>query len=178
MEATIQSNQMDVDREEARTGPDLENLPQGRHFWGIPEFPPLPQGVNHFQVEEIEIYQSQYKTWYRAAKEEEWKICPSLWQGAMNSYLHIKSFQGQEKKIECLGQFSPLSCKGKVKKINNWLKNQSFLSIYQKKELEMTQSLEKEGPVASNSFKSVQRQAQRTSDKAESSQEPSRQGQM
>ncbi|MBW0569671.1 hypothetical protein O181_109386 [Austropuccinia psidii MF-1] len=71
----------------------------------------------------------------------------------MNSYLHIKSFLGQEKTIELLGGWSPLSCKDKVKKIKNWLKNQSLLSIDQKKELEMTPALETEGPVASTSSK-------------------------
>ncbi|MBW0486524.1 hypothetical protein O181_026239 [Austropuccinia psidii MF-1] len=91
----------------------------------------------------------------------------------MNSYLHIKSFLGQEKTIELLGGWSPLSCKGKVKKINNGLRNQSLLSIDQKKELEMTPALEKEGPVASTSSRSVQGQAQRTSEETERSQEPS-----
>ncbi|MBW0567428.1 hypothetical protein O181_107143 [Austropuccinia psidii MF-1] len=41
----------------------------------------------------------------------------------------------------------------------------------------MTPYLEKEGPVASSSSRSVQRQAQRTSEEAERSQEPSRKGQ-
>ncbi|MBW0581073.1 hypothetical protein O181_120788 [Austropuccinia psidii MF-1] len=113
------------------------------------------QGLNHFQVEEIEIYQYQYKNWHREAKEEEWEIYPSLWQGAMNSYLHIKSFLGQEKTIKLLGGRSPLSFKDKVKKMNNWLRNQSILSIDRKKELEMTPALEKEGPVASSSSKPV-----------------------
>ncbi|MBW0549745.1 hypothetical protein O181_089460 [Austropuccinia psidii MF-1] len=70
----------------------------------------------------------------------------------MNSCLHIKSFLGQEKTIEHLGGWSPLSCKDKVKKINNWLKNQILLSVDQKKELHMTPALE-EGPVASTSSK-------------------------
>ncbi|MBW0492962.1 hypothetical protein O181_032677 [Austropuccinia psidii MF-1] len=91
----------------------------------------------------------------------------------MNSYLHIKSFLGQEKTIELLGGWSPLSCKDKVKKINNWLKNKSLLSIDQKKELEMTPAFETEGPVAFTSSRNVQRQAQRTSEEAERSQEPS-----
>ncbi|MBW0563017.1 hypothetical protein O181_102732 [Austropuccinia psidii MF-1] len=114
---------------------------------------PIPQGLNPFQVAEIEIYQCQYKNWFRAAKKEEWEICPSFWQGAMKSYLHIKSFLGQEKTIELLGGWSPLYCKDKVKKINNWLKNQGLLSIDQKKELEMTPALETEVPVASTSYK-------------------------
>ncbi|MBW0565034.1 hypothetical protein O181_104749, partial [Austropuccinia psidii MF-1] len=166
MEATIQTSQMDVDKEDNRTSPEVSNIPQERHIWRMPEFPPIPQGLNHFQVAEIEIYQFQYKNWLRAAKEEEWEICPSLWQGPMNSYLHIKSVLGEEKTIELLGGWSPLSCKDTVKKINNWLKNQSPLSIDQEKELEMNPALETEGPVASTSSRSVQRQGQRSSEEA------------
>ncbi|MBW0586207.1 hypothetical protein O181_125922 [Austropuccinia psidii MF-1] len=177
MKATIQSNQMNVDKEEARPNPKLSSLPQERHIWRMPEFPCIPQGLNHFQVAAIEIYQCQYKNWFRAAKEEEWEICPSLWQESMSSYLHIKSFLGQDKTIELLGGWSSLSCKDKVKKIKNWLKNQSLLSIDQKTELKMTPALETEGPVVSTSSRSVQRQAQRTSEETERSQEPSRQGQ-
>ncbi|MBW0589848.1 hypothetical protein O181_129563 [Austropuccinia psidii MF-1] len=73
--------------------------------------------------------------------------------GSMNSYLHIKSFLGQEKTIDLLGSCIPLSCKDKVKKIKNWLKSQNLLSIDQKKELGMTSTLETEGPVASTSSK-------------------------
>ncbi|MBW0548788.1 hypothetical protein O181_088503 [Austropuccinia psidii MF-1] len=94
----------------------------------------------------------------------------------MNSYLHIKSFLGQENTIELLRGWSPFPCKDKVKKINNWLKNQSLLSIDQKKELEMTAALETEAPVASTSSRSVQGQAQRTSEEAERSQVPSKKG--
>ncbi|MBW0507268.1 hypothetical protein O181_046983 [Austropuccinia psidii MF-1] len=152
MEATTQSNHMDVDKEEARPNQEVSNLPQERHIWRMPELPPIPQGLNHLQVAEIEVYQCQYKNWFREAKEEEWEICQSLWQGAMNSYLHIKSFLGQEKTIELLGD--------------------------QKKELEMTTALETEGPVASTSSRSVQRQAQSTSQEAERSREPSRKSQL
>ncbi|MBW0533002.1 hypothetical protein O181_072717 [Austropuccinia psidii MF-1] len=94
----------------------------------------------------------------------------------MNSYLHIKSFLGQEKTIELLGGWSPLYFKDKVKKIKNWLKSQSLLFVDQKKELEMTPALE-EGPVASTSSRSIQREAQRTSEEEERSQEPSGKGQ-
>ncbi|MBW0540198.1 hypothetical protein O181_079913 [Austropuccinia psidii MF-1] len=50
----------------------------------------------------------------------------------MKSYLHIKSFLGQEKTIKPLVGWSPLSCKDKVNKIKNWLKNQSLSFIEQK----------------------------------------------
>ncbi|MBW0565185.1 hypothetical protein O181_104900 [Austropuccinia psidii MF-1] len=62
----------------------------------------------------------------------------------MNSYFHIKSFLGQEKTIELLRGWSPMSFKDKVKKIKNWLKNKSLLSIDQKKKFEMTPALETE----------------------------------
>ncbi|MBW0504512.1 hypothetical protein O181_044227 [Austropuccinia psidii MF-1] len=71
----------------------------------------------------------------------------------MNSSLHIKSFLGQEKTIELSGGWSPLSCKDKVKKMKDWLKKQSLLSIDHNKEQEMTPALETEGPVASTSSK-------------------------
>ncbi|MBW0558508.1 hypothetical protein O181_098223 [Austropuccinia psidii MF-1] len=77
---------------------------------------------------------------------------PKPLKGAMNSYLHIKSFLGQENTIELLGGWSPLYCTDKVKKINNWLKNQSLSSVDQRKELEMIPALE-EGPMASTSSK-------------------------
>ncbi|MBW0583710.1 hypothetical protein O181_123425 [Austropuccinia psidii MF-1] len=96
----------------------------------------------------------QILNWFREAKEEEWQICPSLWQEAMNPYLHIKSFLGQEKTIEVLGGWRLLSFKDKVKKIKNLLKNQSILSVDQKKELEMTPALE-EGLVLSTSSKTA-----------------------
>ncbi|MBW0581091.1 hypothetical protein O181_120806 [Austropuccinia psidii MF-1] len=111
------------------------------------------QWLNHFQVEAIESYQCQYKNWYRAAKEEEWKICSSLWKGAMNSYLHIQSFLDQEKTIQPLGRWSQFSFKDKVKKMNSWLNKQILLSIDQKKELKMTSTLEKDDPVVSTSSK-------------------------
>ncbi|MBW0501474.1 hypothetical protein O181_041189 [Austropuccinia psidii MF-1] len=71
----------------------------------------------------------------------------------MNSYLHIKSFLGQEKTIELLGGWIPLSFKDKVKKINSWFKNQSLLSVDQNKELGMTPYLEEKGPAAPTNSK-------------------------
>ncbi|MBW0491341.1 hypothetical protein O181_031056 [Austropuccinia psidii MF-1] len=41
----------------------------------------------------------------------------------MKFYLHIKGFLGQEKTIELLGGWSPLSCKENFKKIKNLSKN-------------------------------------------------------
>ncbi|MBW0474083.1 hypothetical protein O181_013798 [Austropuccinia psidii MF-1] len=78
---------------------------------------------------------------------------PKPLAGDHESYLHIKHFLGQEKTVERLGGWSPSSCKDKVKKMKNWLNYQRFLSEDQKKELEMTSALEKEGQVVSTSSK-------------------------
>ena len=45
MEEAIQSNQMDLEKEEARLEKGLQSLPQERHIWRIPELPPIPQGL-------------------------------------------------------------------------------------------------------------------------------------
>ncbi|MBW0525855.1 hypothetical protein O181_065570 [Austropuccinia psidii MF-1] len=44
MQETIQSNQMDMDREEERQGPDMSSFPQERHVWRMPDSPPITQG--------------------------------------------------------------------------------------------------------------------------------------
>ncbi|MBW0506785.1 hypothetical protein O181_046500 [Austropuccinia psidii MF-1] len=71
----------------------------------------------------------------------------------------MKRFLGQKKIIEILRGWSLVFHKDKVKKRNNWLKNQSCLSIEQKKALEMSPAVEKEGPVASTSSRAFQRQS-------------------
>ncbi|MBW0567814.1 hypothetical protein O181_107529 [Austropuccinia psidii MF-1] len=60
--------------------------------------------------------------------------------------------------------------------INNWLNNQSLLSIEQKKELEMSTASEKEGLVVSTSSRKVQRKDQETSEEKGRSKEQSREG--
>ncbi|MBW0461071.1 hypothetical protein O181_000786 [Austropuccinia psidii MF-1] len=45
MEATIQYNQMDLEKEEARPVTDLESLPQERHIWRMPELLHSPMSV-------------------------------------------------------------------------------------------------------------------------------------
>ncbi|MBW0474106.1 hypothetical protein O181_013821 [Austropuccinia psidii MF-1] len=46
MEETIQYNQMDVDKEEARPSPEVASLPQERHILKMPELPPIPPGTH------------------------------------------------------------------------------------------------------------------------------------
>ncbi|MBW0582733.1 hypothetical protein O181_122448 [Austropuccinia psidii MF-1] len=54
-----------------------------------------------------------------------------------------------------LRRLEPIVSQRQGKKIKNWLKNQSILSIDQKKELEMTPALETEPPVVSTSSKTA-----------------------
>ncbi|MBW0532922.1 hypothetical protein O181_072637 [Austropuccinia psidii MF-1] len=58
-----------------------------------------------------------------------------FWIGKKNSYLQVKKLLGLEKTQELLKGWKPMYCKGKVKNIKSWLKNQSILSEDQKKEL-------------------------------------------
>ncbi|MBW0566398.1 hypothetical protein O181_106113 [Austropuccinia psidii MF-1] len=167
MEETIKSNQMDLEKEEALTETDVAGTPPERHILRMPDFllihqgldkQPLKQnmnlklfqGLNHFQVAAIEICQSQYKK--LAQRSQGGRVGnipkPLAWGYEL---LHFKSFLSQEKTLELLGGLSKFYCKKMVKKIKNWLKNQSLLSEDQKKELEITPAMEMEGSVASTS---------------------------
>ncbi|MBW0562394.1 hypothetical protein O181_102109 [Austropuccinia psidii MF-1] len=71
-----------------------------------------------------------------------------------------------------LRMLEPIVQKRKGPKYKELVEEPKSLTIDQKKELEMTPALETEAPVASTSSRSVQGQAQRTSEEAERSQEP------
>ncbi|MBW0585927.1 hypothetical protein O181_125642, partial [Austropuccinia psidii MF-1] len=47
LEATIQSDQMDTDKEEARPNPEVASLHQERHIWRMLELPPFPKVCTH-----------------------------------------------------------------------------------------------------------------------------------
>ncbi|MBW0557432.1 hypothetical protein O181_097147 [Austropuccinia psidii MF-1] len=136
VEVTTPSNQMDLDQDIQAINPKYKNVsPEERHKWRIPELPPVPKDLNHFQQETTEIYQSHYKNWFMAAKQQEWELLPNLWIGTINSYLQVKKFMGPEKTEEPLKVSKPMSCKGQVQQIKAWLKNQRMLSEDQKEKL-------------------------------------------
>ncbi|MBW0514268.1 hypothetical protein O181_053983 [Austropuccinia psidii MF-1] len=86
-----------------------------------------------------------------------------------------QGLSGSEEDHITLRRVDPIVLQRQAQKIKNWLKNQSLLCVDQKKELEMTTALE-EGSVASTSSRSIQREAQRTPEDKEMSQEPLGQG--
>ncbi|MBW0589745.1 hypothetical protein O181_129460, partial [Austropuccinia psidii MF-1] len=153
VEGTTPSNQMDLDQEIPVINQEAKNVsPEERHNWRMPEVPPVPKDLNHFQQETIEIYQSQYKNWFMEAKQQEWKLLPSLWIGIMNSYLQVKNCMGPENTEEHLKGWTPISCKVQVQQIKAWLKPQSMLSDDQKKKLAKgKENIPVEAPQASKS---------------------------
>ncbi|MBW0500798.1 hypothetical protein O181_040513 [Austropuccinia psidii MF-1] len=130
MGATIQSNQMYVDKEEARPTQEVSNLPQERHIWRMPELPPIPQGEDHRALRRLDLIVFQRQS----QKDKELVEEPK-------SYIHRPE--------EGVGNVSSFG--------DRWPSG-----LYQ----------------LQTSSRSVQGQAQRTSEEAERSQEPSRQSQL
>ncbi|MBW0483213.1 hypothetical protein O181_022928 [Austropuccinia psidii MF-1] len=140
--------QMDLDQEiKFINQKDMHVILEERHQLKIPELPPVPKGwpepfkllsrvqkptellllfsdLNHFQQAKIEIYQSQYKDWFIAAKQQDLKILPSVWIGTMNSHLQVKKFMGPEKTEDLQRGCTCMSCKGQVQQIEACSKNQ------------------------------------------------------
>ncbi|MBW0575948.1 hypothetical protein O181_115663 [Austropuccinia psidii MF-1] len=78
---------------------------------------------------------------------------PKPLAGGHELLLTHQELSGSGEDYRALGRLEPIVLQRQSQKINNWLKNQSILSIDQKKELEMTPALETESPVASTSPK-------------------------
>ncbi|MBW0506383.1 hypothetical protein O181_046098 [Austropuccinia psidii MF-1] len=89
---------------------------------------------------------------------------PKSLAGGYELLLTHQELSGTGEDHRTLRRMEPIFCMEKVEKIKNWLKNQTLLSVDQNKKLEMTPALEKEVPVVSTSSRSVQRQAQGTSE--------------
>ncbi|MBW0589104.1 hypothetical protein O181_128819 [Austropuccinia psidii MF-1] len=72
----------------------------------------------------------------------------------MSSYIQLKNSLGPEKTEDLLKGWTPMSCKGKVQKIEAWLKSQSMLSEDKKKKLAQEKDNSPvESPQASTSAK-------------------------
>ncbi|MBW0468273.1 hypothetical protein O181_007988 [Austropuccinia psidii MF-1] len=125
MEATIQSNQMDVETEEATPSPEVTSIPQERHIFRMPEFPPIPQDLH-----------------------------PQTLIGSNRDLsILIQEFVQRSQRGGVGNMFKPLAGGHELLLTNQELSG-SLLSIDQK-ELEITQTLEKEGPVLSTSSKTA-----------------------
>ncbi|MBW0560743.1 hypothetical protein O181_100458 [Austropuccinia psidii MF-1] len=148
MEATIQFNKMDVNKEEARPKPEVSNLPQERHIWRMPKLPPFPK----------KFINAKTKIGSEQPKKRSGKYAQAF-DRAHELLLTHQELSGSGEDNRTLRGLDPIILQRKSQKINDWLNNQSLLSIDQKKEFEMNPVLETEGPVASTRSRSVQRQA-------------------
>ncbi|MBW0556807.1 hypothetical protein O181_096522 [Austropuccinia psidii MF-1] len=147
MEAAIQSNQMDVDKEEARPNSEVPNIPQERHIWRMPELPPIPQGGINRNIS-IPIQKLVQRSQRRVVGN-----MPKPLAGGHELLLTHQELFGSGEDHRALRRLEPIVLQRQGQKIKNWLKNQSLVSVDQKKELEITPALETEVPVASTSSK-------------------------
>ncbi|MBW0522622.1 hypothetical protein O181_062337 [Austropuccinia psidii MF-1] len=162
MEETIQSNQIDLIKEEERLVPELVGLPEERKLWRIPEDPPIPQG----NVLRVELLPSGSQRNISVPVQR--LVQGRKGRGLGNSFKPLagrhellfthQELSGSGEDHRALRSMESLVLQGKGKNVQNWLKNQSLLSIEQKKELELTPYLEKDRPVASTSFKTAPEQ--------------------
>ncbi|MBW0504133.1 hypothetical protein O181_043848 [Austropuccinia psidii MF-1] len=176
MEKAIQSNQMDLDKEEIRQEQCLPSLPQERHIWRMPELPPVPTNFDvNSEPEIIEGNILRAEPLPSGSHRNILVPIPKLVQrrkrrGVGNTPKplaggHELLLTNQEKTIELLGGWSSLSCKELVEEPKYFIcrpegigNDSSFgrrpSGIYQ-----------------------LQIEAQKTSEEEEMSQEPSGQGQ-
>ncbi|MBW0508631.1 hypothetical protein O181_048346 [Austropuccinia psidii MF-1] len=63
---------------------------------------------------------SQDKKYYTVYKEEDWEMLPQIHRGVMNSWNIMKNFLKEEEIVRYSNQWSPLSSKPKIKKINEY----------------------------------------------------------
>ncbi|MBW0540941.1 hypothetical protein O181_080656 [Austropuccinia psidii MF-1] len=88
---------------------------------------------------------------------------PKPLAGGHELLLTYQELSGSGEDHRTLRRVDPIVLQRQGQKNKQWVKNQSPLSVDQKKELEMTPALE-EVPVVSTSSRSIQREAQRTSE--------------
>ncbi|MBW0544605.1 hypothetical protein O181_084320 [Austropuccinia psidii MF-1] len=138
MDAAIQSNKMDLDKEEVRPEQGLPSLPQERHIWRMPELPAIPQVPTQKLVQR--------------GKRRGVGNMPKPFTGHGTLLLTHKELSGSGEDHITLRRVEPIVLKRQGQKVKNWLKNQSLLSVDQKKGLEMDPALE-EDSLASTSSK-------------------------
>ncbi|MBW0570397.1 hypothetical protein O181_110112 [Austropuccinia psidii MF-1] len=87
-----------------------------------------------------------------------------------------QELSGSGEDYRTLRRLEPIVLQRQGQKMKNWLKNQSLLSIDQKKELEMTQLWRQKAQWHLTAPNQLQKCPKRTSEETERSQEPSKQG--
>ncbi|MBW0540631.1 hypothetical protein O181_080346 [Austropuccinia psidii MF-1] len=159
MEATIQSNQMDVDKEEARKNPEVPSLPQKRQIWRMPELPPIPQ---------------------EKPKKRSGKYAQAFGRGHELLLTH-QGLSGSREDHRALRGLEPIVVQRQAQKEKELLEEPKSFIHRPEEGVGNDSSLGDRGPAGvyqlQTSSRSVKGHAQRTSEEEERSQEPSRQRQ-
>ncbi|MBW0581024.1 hypothetical protein O181_120739 [Austropuccinia psidii MF-1] len=157
MGATNQSNQMDVDEEEARPNPEVTSLPQERHIWRVPELPTIPQGGSNRNMS------MPAQKLVQRSKRRRVGNMPKPLEGGHELLLTHQELSESREDHRTLRRLEPIVFQRQEERVGN---DSSFgekapSGVYQ---LQTTS-------------RSVQGQAQRTSEEEETSQDSARQGQ-
>ncbi|MBW0508561.1 hypothetical protein O181_048276 [Austropuccinia psidii MF-1] len=172
---------MDVDKEEERPNPEVSNIPQERHIWRMPELPPIPKGLNHLQVGRNRNLSMSIQKLVQSSQRRGVGNMTKPLAGGPELLLTHQELSGSREDHRTLRRLEPIVVQGKSQKDKELVEEpKSFIhrpeepvgndSSFGDRRLSGIYQLQ-------TSSRSVQRQAQRTSEEAERSQEPSGQGQ-
>ncbi|MBW0503315.1 hypothetical protein O181_043030 [Austropuccinia psidii MF-1] len=179
MEAAIQSNQIDLDKEEERPGTYLGGLLHERHVLRLPELPHSPRSVpTIFDIKsDLELIQGNVlrsepptsgshrnisvpvQTMVQKIRGRGIGNFSRPLAGGHELLITHQEISGSGEENRNLRRMKSLVFQRESQNLKNWLKKQSLLSIEQKMELEMTRDLEKEGKVVSKCSKQAPEQS-------------------
>ncbi|MBW0469205.1 hypothetical protein O181_008920 [Austropuccinia psidii MF-1] len=171
---------MDMDKEETRPGPDLESFPQERHVWRMPEFAPFPKaepfpsGINRsISVPIQKLGQS--------CKKGGVANIPKALEGGHELLLAHQELSGSGEDHRNIRRVEHIVLQRKGQKDKYLVEEPKYFIHRQEERAGNDSSFGDRRPSGvyqlQTSSRSVPRQAQRTSEEEERSQEPSRKGQ-
>ncbi|MBW0571285.1 hypothetical protein O181_111000 [Austropuccinia psidii MF-1] len=175
MEATIQSNQIDVNKEEERPNPEVPSLPQEKHIWRMPELPPIPQGGSNRNIL-IPVQKLVQSSQRRRVGN-----MPEPFAAGHGLLLTHQELSGSGEDHRTLTRLELIVLQRQGQKDKEFVEEPNSFVHIPEEGVGNDSSFRDRGPSGvyklQTSSRSVQGQAQETSEEAERSQEPSRQGQ-
>ncbi|MBW0573610.1 hypothetical protein O181_113325 [Austropuccinia psidii MF-1] len=174
MEATIQSNQMDVDKEEAIPNPEGPNFPQEIHIWRMPELPPIPQGGRNRNISML------VQKLVQSSQRRRVGNMPKTFPGGHELLVTHQELSGSGQDHRTLRRLEPIVLQRQGQKDKEFVEEPKSFIHRPEERVGNDSSFGYRGPSGvyqlQTSSRSVQGQAQDTSEEAERYQEPSRQG--
>ncbi|MBW0560928.1 hypothetical protein O181_100643 [Austropuccinia psidii MF-1] len=173
MEATIQSNPMDVDKGEARPNPEVPSLPQERHIWRMPELSPIPQGGRNRNIT------MPIQTLVQRSQRRGVGNMPKPLEGGHELLLTHKELSGSGEDHRTLRRMEPIVLQRQSQKDKELVEELKSFICRPEEGIENDPSFGRRSSgiyKLQTSSRSIQREAQRTSGEEERSQEPLRKG--